>query len=125
MIAFEDECYGEIVLHPPPVSYLSAMMIPFLISSVVMKYLTKGFSYTMHWIENLFFLFGFLLFEGALAPLAYIKVWVNMITNSLGVIKMVMNCLMWALLGVPMITFLLLRDAFYLLKILSYHQGCR
>ncbi len=125
MIAFDEKSYGEIVLHPPPLSYLSAVMIPFLLSSWVMKYISKAFSYVMHWIENLCFLIGFLLFEFMLAPIAYVKVWLNIILNSLGAFKLLCNCLMWLLFGIPMTLFLLLRDLTYLILILCRHQGCR
>lgn len=121
MIAFEDKSYGEIVLHPPPVSYMSAVMILFVWSSFLMKYTTKGFSYLMHWIENAIFIGGFLFFEAALAPLAYLKVWWNIIANSMGLLKTIINCILWAILGLPMMVFLLLRDATYLIKILGYH----
>ena len=30
MIAFSDKSYGEIVLHAPPLSYLTLIMIPFM-----------------------------------------------------------------------------------------------
>lgn len=123
MIAFEDESYGEIVLHPPPVSYMSTVMVLFIWNSTVMKYVTKMFSYLMHWIENLFFIFGFIMFEGALAPLAYIKIWINIIANSMSLLKTIMNCIAWAIMGLPMMIFLILRDSFYLTRILFAHQG--
>jgi len=125
MIAFDEKSYGEIVLHPPPLSYMSTLMIPFVFSSFLMQYITKGFSYMMHWLENLIFIFGFLLFEFLLFPIAYLKIWVNIILNSLGVLMTLCNCLSWALLGIPVSLFLVIRDACYLMKILCYHQGCR
>jgi hypothetical protein len=125
MIAFEEKSYGEIVLHPPPLSYLSMMMVPFLLSSWVMQYVSKGFSYLMHWLENIFFLLGFLLFEVLLAPLAYAKVWVNILVNSLGALRTICNGLLWAVLGIPMTLFLVIRDLTYLMMILCKHQGCR
>jgi hypothetical protein len=121
MIAFDEKSYGEIVLHPPPLSYMSAIMIPFVFSSWIMVYITKGFSYIMHWIENLCFLFGFLMFELMLVPIAYIKVWINIILNSLGVLKTIGNCFMWLLFGIPMMIFLLFRDIAYLIMILCRH----
>lgn len=121
MIAFQEEAYGEIVLHPPPVSYISAMMIPFVVSSWLMRYITRGFSYTMHWVENAVFIGAFFGFELALAPLAYTKVWLNLIANSLGLLKTIMNCLAWAALGLPIILFLAIRDSVYLVHILSHH----
>ncbi len=125
MIAFEEKAYGEIVLHPPPLSYLSTMMIPFVWSSVLMTYVTKGFSYMMHWLENLFFLAGFLFIELALFPVAFLKVLLNLVISSLGIGKAVMNCITWFIVGIPVTFYLLLRDVWYLIRILSYHQGCR
>ena len=118
MIAFEDESYGEMVLHPPPISYLSTIMIPFVFSSTLMKYVTMAFSYSMHWIENTFFIIGFFLFEIIIAPLAYLKVWFNIIMNSIGIIKTIINGLAWTILGLPFMSFLIFRDSIYLLKIL-------
>jgi hypothetical protein len=125
MIAFDDKAYGELVLHPPPVSYLSTAMIPFIWSSTAMRYLTKGFSYLMHWFENIFFIGGFMMFEGMLAPLAYVKIWINIIANSMSLLKTIINCLMWAIMGLPMMVFMILRDSTFLIRILLNHQGCQ
>jgi hypothetical protein len=121
MIAFSDRSYGEIVLHPPPLSYLSALMIPFLVSSKAMAFLSKGFSYFMFWLENVFFIGGFIGFEVAIMPVAYVKVWINIIRNSMGVLNTILNCIVWLLIGLFMMIFLLIRDVGYLIKILSYH----
>ena len=123
--AFSDRAYGEMVLHPPPLSYLSALMVPFTVNSVAMKYMSMSFSYLMYWLENLVFIGAFLLFELLLLPIAYIKVWMNLIKNSMGVLNLITNCLVWLLIGIPTIVFLFLRDGFYLLKILCHHNGCR
>lgn len=121
MIAFEDKSYGEMVLHPPPLSYLSSGLLLFVWSSTAMKYITKGFSYLMHWLENLVFIGGFIFFEMALVPLAYVKIWLNIIANSMSLLKTIVNCIMWAIMGMPIMAFLLLRDAAYLVVILSKH----
>ena len=125
MIAFSDRSYGEIVLHPPPLSYLSALMMPFLVSRVAMLYISKGFSYVMFWLENIFFVLAFLGFEAAIFPIAYIKVWINIIRNSMGILNTILNCIVWLLIGIPMMLFLLFRDMRYLMKILSFHNGCK
>ena len=36
IIAFKSE-YGEIVLHPPPISYLSLLLLPFAFNQKVLK----------------------------------------------------------------------------------------
>jgi hypothetical protein len=125
MIAFEERSYGEIILHPPPLSYLSTLMIPFLVSSFVMQYISKGFSYLMYWLENLFFISGFLFLELLIAPVAYVKVWINIVRNSMGVLKTILNCIVWGLIGLIMTGFLMFRDVAYIIRILCYHQGCR
>ena len=121
MIAFDEGAYGEMVLHPPPVSYLSTLLIPFIWHRTLMRFVTTGFSYLMHWVENLIFLMSFIMFEAMLAPLTYLKVWINVITSSLGLLKTIMNSLVWAALGVPMIFYIIMRDTTYLMKILCYH----
>ena len=117
--------YGEIVLHPPPLCYAILILLPCLVSKFLMKYASKGFSYFMFWCENMALLFGFLAFEMAMAPVAYFKIWINIIRSSIGFLKILFNCIMFAVLGLPMLFFLIFRDVYYLIKILSYHQGCR
>lgn len=121
MIAFEERAYGEIILHPPPLSYLSTLMIPFLVSSFVMQYVSMGFSFLMYWLENIFFIMSFMLLEMFIAPVAYVKVWINIIKNSMGVLKTILNCVVWGLIGLIMTFFLLFRDVAYMIRILCYH----
>jgi hypothetical protein len=125
MVAFSDEAYGEIVLHPPPLSYLTILMLPFLICTRAMVYISKFFSYLMFWIENLFFIIAYLLLEVILLPLAYIKIWFNIIKNSMGVLRTILNCFIFAIIGVVMMVFIFFSDMFNLIRILCYHRGCR
>ena len=125
IIAFEDKHYGEMVLHPPPISYISTIMVPFVFSSFLMRYVTMAFSYFMHWVENSFLIFGFLFFEAILLPLAFLKVWFNTVMNAVGLLRMIINSVVWCVLGLPVMFFLLIRDCTYLIRILCYHEGCR
>lgn len=125
MIAFSDRSYGEIVLHPPPLSYISILMLPFLVFRKLMVYIASGFSYLMFWLENLVFIFAFLGFETIIAPLAYFKIWYNIIRNSVGVLRKIGNCIVWALIGVIMMLFVVISDCCNLIKILTCHHGCR
>jgi hypothetical protein len=79
----------------------------------------------MFWLENIFFVFAFIFFELLIMPVAYVKVWINIVHNSMGILNTILNCLIWTLIGIFMMFFLLFRDMSYLLKILSYHNGCR
>lgn len=125
MIAFENKSYGEIVLHPPPLSYLSMLMLPFMVSSVAMRHISKFFSYMMFWLENIFFILGFLMIEFIISPLSYIKIWWNILWNSIGVLTIITNSIVFAIIGFPLTICLVLRDCSYLIRILTYHQGCR
>ena len=125
MIAFNDNSYGEIVLHPPPLSYISILMVPFLVCKPFMKYVSKSFSYIMFWLDNFVFIFAFLGYEVIISPFAYFKVWYNIIKNSVGLVKKIGNCIAWALIGVVMMVFIMISDCCNLIKILCQHKGCR
>ena len=99
MIAFNEKSYGEIVLHPPPLSYLAALMIPFLPSRFLMYYISMGFSYFMYWLENILFIMGFMMFEILIYPIAYVKIWINIIRNSIGLLKIIINSLIMLMIG--------------------------
>ena len=121
MTAFDERSYGEIILHPPPLSYLAVMMMPFLVSSFLMRYVSAGFSYLMYWLENIFFIFTFMGIELVMAPVAYVKIWINIIKNSMGILKIILNCIIITFIGFFMVLFLMFRDIYYLIKILLYH----
>ena len=121
MIAFSDSSYGEIVLHPPPLSYISILMLPFLVCQKLMVYISRAFSYVMFWLENFVFIVAFLGYEAIISPLAYFKVWYNIIKNSVGVLKKIGNCIVWALIGVIMMVFIVISDCCNLIKILYSH----
>lgn len=44
VVAFEEESYGEIILHPPPLSYLCVGFLPFIGNEQKMKKVSKYFS---------------------------------------------------------------------------------
>jgi len=125
MTAFAEESYGEIVLHPPPLSYLSILMAPFLVSRKAVRYVGRAFSYLMFWIENILFIGAFMAFELAISPVAYVKVWINLVRNSMGVLNTIVNCIIWLLIGIFFVLYILLKDVAFLMRILSHHEGCR
>ncbi len=63
MIAFENRYYGEMILHPPPLSYMSAIMMFFIPCKRFSANLAVKFSKMMFWIENSVFIAGFFGFE--------------------------------------------------------------
>ena len=125
MIAFENRYYGEMILHPPPLSYMSAVMLFFLPCKKFSANLGIKFSKLMFWIENTVFISIFIAFEIAIAIPTYLKIWFNILKSSVGVFGTIVNCLIWAVAGIPWSFFLVFRDTYYLIKILKFHDGCR
>lgn len=121
MIAFNNESYGELVLHPPPVSYLCIVMLPFLFSKNMMVKVSSYFSYGMFWLENTLLISAFFMLEVVICPLVYIKVWINILRNSIGAVKTLINSAVWTLIGVPMTLYLIFRDCSFMVHILQCH----
>ena len=86
-----------------------------------MSYLCKFFSYMMFWGENMVFILVFLVLELLLATPTYLKIWFNLIKNSLGLLRTILNCLIWAVIGIPMMLWLVVSDIVNLIRILCYH----
>lgn len=75
MTAFKDRAYGEMVIHPPPLSFLVAVLLPFSFSPESLKKMSMLISYAIFWIENIFYIILFVVFEILLIPIAYFKIW--------------------------------------------------
>lgn len=121
ILAFSDRAYGEMVLHPPPLSYISIILLPFLPSRKAMETLSTGVSYIMYWLENIAYLLIFFILNLALAPFAYLKVWINVITNSSGFCNILLNCFVWSIAGIPIMIYLACKDLVYFFSLLTYH----
>ena len=84
MNAFEEGCLGELVLHPPPLSAFSLLLIPSVVNKKVTYIVSTVFSYSMHWGENIIFLLFFLIYECIILLITYAKVYLNIIRASEG-----------------------------------------
>ena len=127
MIAFEEENFGELVVHAPPLNILCLVMVPFSIipASNVMSKVSHMYSLFIFWMENIIFVFAFFLFELMLVPLLYLVCMFNIIYSTNGMFTTVYNIIKWLLLGFLYLAFILMKDVWYLLRILSMHEGCK
>ena len=125
LIAFDDPSFGEFVIHAPPICLFTSIMIPFILVRPIMPKVTKVFSYMIYWIENVIFVVLFLFYEIVLLPVVFAKTFLNIITCSVGLFTIMFQCMLWLFSGLFFAMFLIARDIFYLIKILSMHQGCR
>jgi hypothetical protein len=85
----------------------------------------RCFSFVRYWIENVFIVIAFFVFEIIIMPIAYIKIWVNLIKNSQTLFKTLVNLLVFAVIGGPLMILAVAKDVYYMLLILCYYYGCR
>ena len=121
MIAFSCQHYGEFVLHAPPVCYLTAPMMILILYKEALPRVTKFFSFVIFWIENMIFIFFFALYEMLLAPLVFIKTFLNLMIYSEGLFTTMFKCLIWIISGTCFVFFIGCRDIYFLIKILTMH----
>jgi hypothetical protein len=125
MIAFSNKQYGEMILHPPPLSYSSLILILFSWNKQVSARACLAFSYCMFWIENFFFMTFFLTYEFILFPIVYTKVFVNILRSPFGMFTLMFYTGFWLFLGPLLILIYIMRDCWYLFLILKMHNGCQ
>lgn len=121
MVAFADKDYGEIVLHPPPVSYLAVFLVPFTLHPVASRVAGKIFAILMFWAENTFFISVFLLYSGFLMPFVYLKVLFNILRSSFGMFTLIFFVIVWIIFGMIFLVFFIIRDTFIFMNILRMH----
>jgi hypothetical protein len=126
LLAFENEAYGEIVLHPPPLSYGCLILLPYLWNEKKMLKNSKKFSIAMFWIENVTGIFAFIIYELILVPFSYWKTALNLLQGSgSGTIRTLWECLIWFIIGIPFNIYLVYKDCSTLHKILKMYDGCK
>ena len=125
MIAFTEKQYGEMIIHASPINFLCLLMLPFsLLGEKVRLVVTKLFALSVYWGENLIGMCFFVSFEALLLPILYVQITFNIGYSTRGMFTTVFNVFVWLWVGLVYLPFLLLLDAFTLLKILALHQGC-
>lgn len=130
MIAFEEKNIGEIVVHPPPINMLCTLIFPFFLlpETQFKKWMPKiceAFSKTNFWIENIFLLVLFIIFELFLTPFVYLKSFYTIIYSTNGLFSVIANVFKWAALGPLLMMLVLCKDVVNLINILRMHDGCK
>jgi hypothetical protein len=109
--------YYEMVIHPPPLNFLTIALLPFLINRDFIKKASLIFSKTMFWLENILFIPAFLLGEILWCPFIWFKVLFN-ITAMAEFVTFFPLFFMWIVIGPFYLAFSVCKDMFYFLKIL-------
>ena len=129
MIAFKNECYGEIIKHPAPACLLNLpLVIICLVPKLDPKFLEDCnilFSKTMFWLENIFWIAVFFVFEIALTPIVYLVNFYTIIWSTSGTFLPMIYCGMWVVSGPFFCIFIVFRDIGFFTSILAMHDGCK
>ena len=127
LIAFNNEAYGEISLHPAPICFLTAplTLCAFFVPQKYMPKVSLLSSYIIHWIENLIFLVVFAAFEIALTPFVYLKNIFIIAWASMGLFTTLFNVVGWIFAGPFFCFFIAGRDVMNLARIFAMQDGCK
>ena len=72
--------YDELVVHPPPINYLTGIIMATVFKDTLMLRTSSAFSKTIFWIENVgFFIPYMMLYEAMLVPLIYLQIVYNIL----------------------------------------------
>lgn len=125
MIADTEDCYGEMVRHAAPMNGLVVVMMPFIPSRKAMEYIANKYSLLVFWLENLFGVCFFIIFELILIPFVYLKTIFNVMYSTSGLFTTVFNVIKWIAFGPVYLINITIMDVYYLMFILSMHNGCK
>jgi len=121
--AFRERGYGELVLHPPPLTYFAVIyLIPVVFCSVPVEKMSMYLSMTMYHAENFLFVLFFLICETLLIVPVYLKVFWNIQKATKGT-TCFLYLLIWTLTGLPLCLIMCLKDTANLIKILQASEG--
>lgn len=109
--------YAELIIHPAPLNIFTLGLLPCVIRKSLMRKASDVFSKSIFWLENVFYIFFFFMYEMILCPYIYIKVLFNIMvmTSFLQFFPLV---LFWLVTGPFILFYALGKDMFYFVKIL-------
>jgi hypothetical protein len=107
------------------VSLLTLLILPFMIVKPLVRPLNKFFGYLIYWLENIIILGLFFLYSFIISPIVYFKIFFNLMFSAQGLFTVIFYCLTWIFSGWFLTFGLLIRDMWYLFRIMAMHQGCR
>ena len=118
IVCFKDRGYGEMVLHPPPLTYVAMLyLVPVLFSSISVEKMSGYLSMTMYYFENIIFIALFFVAEIFMIVPLYIKVFFNIHLATDGARSFFYQTL-WLVFGLPCALLIILTDTKNLFKVL-------
>lgn len=124
-IAMQDEWgYEELVVHPPPINYLTGLLYLSVFKDNMMLRSSKSFSKVIFWLENLcFYIVWMLVYEALLIPLIYIKLVYSIMRVESNKLNAFFLVFVWLIIGPVYLVLGLIKDMYYYFKVLyDYHE---
>ena len=125
MVAFDEPNYGEMVLHPPPLSSIAIFMVLFVFFDKKIGKIAVKISLIIFWLENIAFLICFSILSIAFIPLVLIKILYNILRSGHGLFSTILYSIVWVISGIFITSGIAGRDVYYLYTIFKMHDGCR
>jgi hypothetical protein len=113
--------YYELVIHPPPFNAFSMFLVPCVMRKSLMKRTAEMFSIIVFWFENIIYLTAMLLYEIALTPYLYLKMF-YIIYKMSPFLHMLLLTSLWMLFGFLFLIYAVFTDMFHFLKILCDYK---
>ena len=113
--------YTELVVHPPPINYISAILLITTFDKGLVKRASELISKLIFWLENLYYILVMLFRELILAPFIYIKITANIIKGA-SFFNAIYLISVWFFGGPFFLTYCLLNDMYFYSKILCDYR---
>jgi hypothetical protein len=113
--------YTELVVHPPPMNYISSLLLCVIFKPGLMKRCSDVISKLIFWIENIYHIFVKLLWELLLVPFIYLRIMVN-ILRAATLLSALANILLWIFIGPFFLAYCLCNDMYFYSKILCDYR---
>ena len=116
--------YEELVVHPPPVNFLTSLLLLSVFKDNVMLRSSLIFSKVIFWLENLgIFIVQMLVYEALLMPIIYLKLIYNILRVESNKLYAIILCLVWLIIGPFYLIMALVKDMYFYFKVLfDYHE---
>ena len=113
--------YTELVTHPPPMNYISVLLLAAMFNNTTMLKASEGVALVIFWLENIYYMFAMFLEELILLPICYFKLSMSILKAPF-VWNKVQLLLFWIPFGPWFLTYYLLNDMYFFSKILCDYR---
>ena len=103
--AYKEVGYGELIMHPPPISGFWIFLIPFLWYKKLLIKMSKLLSYSIFWCENIALFSLFVTYEITIMPITYSKVFLNIVRWSEIFLTKIIYIGIWCLSGIFILSY--------------------